>query len=86
MYCQATKDVKLRFMRLVNDAGVTFKLNQIGKSFGKSTTKKLVSCLANGVLSITRYTKYGARYLQAATIMLLTCRSATPSKVLEACR
>jgi len=33
---QATKDVKLRFMRLVNDAGVMFKLNQIGKSFGKS--------------------------------------------------
>ena len=33
---KATKDVKLRFMRLVNDAGVMFKLNQINKSFGKS--------------------------------------------------
>ena len=33
---QATSDVKLRFMGLVNDAGVSFKLNQLGKSFGKS--------------------------------------------------
>ena len=33
---KATKDVKLRFMRLVNDGGVMFKLNQLSKSFGKS--------------------------------------------------
>lgn len=33
---KATKEVKLRFMGLVNDAGVMFKLNQMGKSFGKS--------------------------------------------------
>ena len=32
----ATKNVKLRFMRLVNDGGVLFKLNQLGKSFGIS--------------------------------------------------
>ena len=33
---KATKDVKLRFMRLVNDGGVLFKLNQLSKSFGES--------------------------------------------------
>jgi len=33
---KATKDVKLRFMRLVNDGGVLFKLNQLSKSFDKS--------------------------------------------------
>ena len=33
---KATKDVKLRFMRLVNDGGVIFKLNQLNKSFGTS--------------------------------------------------
>lgn len=33
---KATKDVRLRFMRLVNDSGVMFKLNQLGLGFGKS--------------------------------------------------
>ena len=36
----ATKNVKLRFMRLVNDGGVLFKLQQLEKSFGTSVLQE----------------------------------------------
>lgn len=40
MNSNAPDEVKLMFMRLINDAGVTFKLNQQGKGFGKSVAQE----------------------------------------------
>ena len=36
----ATKNVKLRFMRMVNDGGVLFKLNQLDRNFGTSVLQE----------------------------------------------
>ena len=73
----APNSVKLRFMRLVNDAGVLFKLNQHGAGLEHLYFKRQVGYLANGEIPTTKFMSFGGKHQTVVIILLLICKLVT---------